>query len=326
MKLLLLLLLLVMVHCVRLQSERQLKRKLWSQLLDVLVMLQIGIVGVLKVQREQTLRARREVDVGLRMHVVFRVMAVQVIVEIVIAAGELDLLLLIVLVLLHHRMNAVGECWRSERRRRQVGRFVLCVVALELFLAVRRRQSLPRECIDEQRMLLEVLLDGVLLRKDARAIRRPLFHRRAVATRQIIVHDIRVGRTEQHQAAAVVVVDDVRRLRVVLAILHVVHLLVSVVVEREVGRARRRHGAAAPVVVRRVDRVILARTETQYCAHGSAIGTHDTLPCDLFSHRNLPFLFFFLARSRTPREKMLAYHGNHYKRAQPHHIVQPEAI
>lgn len=133
---------------------------------------------------------------------------------------------------------------------------------------MRRRQPLPRECINEQRVLLQVLLDGVFLRENPRTVRLALLHRRGVRgrRRQVVVHDVRVGGTEEHQAAAVVVADDVR-LPAVFAVFHVVHLLVGVVVEGEVGRARRGHRTAVPMVVRRVYRVVLPRTETQYRAH-----------------------------------------------------------
>lgn len=108
----LLLLLRVVVHgTIGLHSERlQLQGKLWSQLLNVLVMLEIGIVGILEVQGKQPLRPRREVNVRLRVQIVFHV--IDVVVEIVIAAGELDLLLLIVFVLIvrrHHGVNRVCE-------------------------------------------------------------------------------------------------------------------------------------------------------------------------------------------------------------------------
>lgn len=109
----LLLLLWVVVHgTVGLHSERlQLQGQLWSQLLNVLVMLEIGIVGILEVQGEQPLRPRREVNVrGLRVQIVFHV--IDVVVEIVIAAGELDLLLLVVFVLVvgrHHGVDRVCE-------------------------------------------------------------------------------------------------------------------------------------------------------------------------------------------------------------------------
>lgn len=108
---LLLLLLRVMVHgTVGLHSEwLQLQRQLWSQLLHVLVVLKIGIVGILEVQGEQPLRPRREVNVRLRMQIVFHV--IDVVIEIVIAS-ELDLLLLIVFVLIvgrHHGVNRVCE-------------------------------------------------------------------------------------------------------------------------------------------------------------------------------------------------------------------------
>lgn len=109
-ELLLLLLLRVRVHgTVGLHSERlQLQGKLWSQLLHVLVVLEIGIVGILEVQGEQPLRPRREVNVRLRMQIVFHV--IDVAIEIVIA--EMDLLLLIVFVLVvgrHHGVNRVCE-------------------------------------------------------------------------------------------------------------------------------------------------------------------------------------------------------------------------
>lgn len=77
----------------------------------MLMMLQIGIVRVLEIQGEKAFRARREVNVRLRMQIVFHVINVQVIIVIVIA-GELNLLLLIVLVLFvgdDHRMNGVCE-------------------------------------------------------------------------------------------------------------------------------------------------------------------------------------------------------------------------
>lgn len=108
---LLLLLLRVMVHgTVGLHSEwLQLQRQLWSQLLHVLVVLEIGIVGILEVQGEQPLRPRREVNVRLRMQIVFHV--IDVVIEIVIGS-ELDLLLLIVFILIvgrHHGVNRVCE-------------------------------------------------------------------------------------------------------------------------------------------------------------------------------------------------------------------------
>lgn len=102
-------------------------------------MLQIGIVGILKVQCK-ILWTRREVDVGLRMQIVFRVIInVEIIVEIVVAVvGKVNVLLLIIFVLLisyHHRMNGVCECWRSEGC--EIGRLILCVEIFQLFLAVR---------------------------------------------------------------------------------------------------------------------------------------------------------------------------------------------
>lgn len=113
---LLLLLRMMLLVVVRLQAEWKLQGKFWSQLFDVLVMLEIGIVGILEIQGEESLRTRRKVNVGLRMQIVFRVIDVDVIVEIVIA-GECDLLLLIVFVLLvrHHRVDCVGERGRAER-------------------------------------------------------------------------------------------------------------------------------------------------------------------------------------------------------------------
>lgn len=69
--------------------------KFWSQLLDVLVMLEVGIVGILKVQSENAFGPRREVNVGLRVQIVFHVIDVYVVIEIVIAAGKLNLLLIV---------------------------------------------------------------------------------------------------------------------------------------------------------------------------------------------------------------------------------------
>lgn len=120
-------------------------------------------------------------------------------------------------------------------------------------------------------MLLQVLLDGVFLRENPRTIRLALLRRHAARGRrrsQVVIHDVRVGRAEQNQAAAVIIIiaDDVG-LRAILAVFHVVHLLVGVVVEGEVGRARRGNRAAIPMVVRGVYRVVLPRTETQYRAH-----------------------------------------------------------
>lgn len=103
-------------------------------------MLQVGIVRVLQVQREG-FGARREVYVGLRMQIVFRVIIYVeiIVVEIVIAVvGKVNLLLLIIDILLvrhHHRMDGVCECWRSECG--EVGRLVLCVVVFQLLFAMR---------------------------------------------------------------------------------------------------------------------------------------------------------------------------------------------
>lgn len=104
-----------------------------------MVMLQVGIVRVLQVQCEG-LWTRREVDVGLRMQIVFRVIIyVEIIVEIVIAVvGKVNLLLLIIDILLvrhHHRMNSVCERWWTKSG--EIRRLVLCVVVFQLLLAMR---------------------------------------------------------------------------------------------------------------------------------------------------------------------------------------------
>lgn len=77
------------MHRIRLQGERQLQGKFWSQLVDMLMM-EIGIIGILEVQGEKALRPWREVDVGLRMQIVFHVISVQIIVEIVVVLVLLD--------------------------------------------------------------------------------------------------------------------------------------------------------------------------------------------------------------------------------------------
>jgi hypothetical protein len=128
-------------------------------------------------------------------------------------------------------------------------------------------------------VLLEILLDGVLLRQDPCAVGLSLLHR---ALSQVVVHDIRASlraATEQHhptRAVATVLqlkliwhAQILHRLRV-LAVLGIIDLLVRVVVELEVGgRVGRRHRATAAVVVRRgrVDGAPLARTEAQHGSH-----------------------------------------------------------
>lgn len=56
--------------------------------------------------------------------------------------------------------------------------------------------------------------------------------------RQVVVHDVGIGGAEQHQVVSIRVAHSVR-LRGVFTILHVVHLLVSVVVERKIVATRR---------------------------------------------------------------------------------------
>lgn len=75
--------------------------------------------------------------------------------------------LLEILVFVHHGVYGVRK-WSAERSRPQIGRLVLLVI--ELLFAMRGRQSLPREGIDEQGMLLEILLESILLREDTSTV------------------------------------------------------------------------------------------------------------------------------------------------------------
>lgn len=165
----------------RLQWQWQLQRQLRCQL--VRLRQRVRVVGPDQVQRQQCLRSTGgKVDrlLGLLLRVLL-VLGLQNL----LAADDLNLLqllllvvatdglrkglrLLQVLVLVHHRVDRVGQR-RTERGRRQVGRFVLLVV--QLFLAMGRRQSLPGQRVDEQRVLLEVLLEGILLREDPSIVR-----------------------------------------------------------------------------------------------------------------------------------------------------------
>lgn len=126
------------------------------------------------------------------------------------------------------------------------------VLVVELLLAVvRRRESLPREGVYEERMLLEVLLEGVLLGNDPGVV---------------VIVDVDVVAVVLQGRVVVVVVEVVivgvgagivADRHFVLAVLDVVELLVGEVVEREVSTVRGR----------RVDGAPLARAETEHRAH-----------------------------------------------------------
>lgn len=75
------------------------------------------------------------------------------------------MILLNILVLVNGQwMNGFDE-WRSEGSCGQIGRLILIVV--HLLFAVRRSQPFPGQCIYEQRVLLEVLLECILLGQDS---------------------------------------------------------------------------------------------------------------------------------------------------------------
>lgn len=128
-------------------------------------------------------------------------------------------------------------------------------------------------------MLFQILLDGILLGEDSRTIRVSLVWRDGVR-RQVVVHDVGIACAEQHQVGSIRVAHRVR-LRGVFAILHVVHLLVSVVVERKVVATRRGHRATATMmmmmVVCRVDGMVFPRAKTQHSAHDFQFCLHSQL-------------------------------------------------
>lgn len=90
---------------------------------------------------------------------------------------------------------------------------VLVFVIQLLFVVVCSRKPLPGQRVDEQRMLLQVLLQGILLRDDP----------------SVIVPNI-VLQTVIRVRVADVAVDFI------LPVLHIVQLLVGEVVEREISR------------------------------------------------------------------------------------------
>lgn len=163
----------------------------------LMVMQVVGIVGsALQVQGHETFRVPGRVENRFVLERLLNwLLAVHDDILVVVARHQLDLLLLILLLIIHdhHRVNGVSERGRAEGRCRDAARLVFAA-RLQLLLAVRRRQSLPRQRVDEQRVLLEILLDGIFLRKNPRAVRLPLVHRR----RHIVVHNVGVRRAEQH--------------------------------------------------------------------------------------------------------------------------------
>lgn len=135
-----------------------------------------------------------------------------------------------VFVFVHDRIDVV------DQRLPKHGHVLVLVVEL-LLVVVRRGESLPGEGVDEQRVLLQVLLQRVLLRYDPRIV---VVVDVVAVVLQVVVR-VRVGQVA---------------VRLVLAVLHVVELLVGEVVEGEVA------GGAG-----RVDRAPFAGRKAQDGAH-----------------------------------------------------------
>lgn len=88
-----------------------------------------------------------------------------------------------------------------------------------------------------------------------------------------------VGLRQQHHVPIVVVVRHrgTQAGLVVLAIFHIVHLLIRVIVERKIGRIRWTQTAA--VVVRRIDGSAFSRAKTQYRTHGEVFSKCSSTIC-----------------------------------------------
>lgn len=136
-------------------------------------------------------------------------------------------MLLEVLVLVHDGMDVVHQGLPKNRN--------VLVLVVQLLLVVCRGKPLPREGVDEQGMLLQILLQSVLLRYDPRVV---------VVLVDIVLQAV-VGGGVRHVPVGLV-----------LAVLRVVQLLVGEVVEGEVARGRGR-----------VHRAPLARREAQHGSH-----------------------------------------------------------
>lgn len=169
--------------------------------------------------------------------------------------------LLNVLVLVdHYGVDVVDE--RLAERGAQVFVFVVQF----LFVVVRGGESLPAEGVYEQRVLLEVLLERVLLRDDS-----------GVLIVDVVVVVVGSGDHDGSAHRLVVAVVGQR-----LAVLGVVQLFVAEVVEREFAACARRAVARRG----RVDGSSLARTETQHGPHGVAVAAAAAAQrsSDLFHH------------------------------------------
>lgn len=155
-----------------------------------------------------------------------------------------------VLIFVHYQRVDVVHQWLPE------GRQVLVLVVQLLLVVVGGREPFPTECVNEQRVLLEVLFKGILFGDNSGIL--------------IVVIDVVVVVCGIVVVVGVGVVRDAhcRRDALILAVLSVVELLVAEVVECKLTTA-----------VARVDGTPLTRAEAQHCPHCvSVFRRHHHLP------------------------------------------------